>query len=127
MITPIQPAPNVMGMAANPNSQALLQQFMQGGGQAIPTAPGKPGFQKAGTPITLGNEVNMNVNALDGGTGLKALTSGNPKKAFETDPGYQHYLRLMGKGSSTPAPQPGLQNSAPPINWSSLMSGQGMG
>jgi hypothetical protein len=123
MITPIQPMPNVAGQAANPNSQAMLQQFMQGGGKAIP-APGQgPSYQKEGLPLTLGNEAKVNLSVGDGQGAMKAITTGH----ISNDPAYQHYLRLMGKGSSTPAPQPGLQNSATPINWSSLMSGQGMG
>lgn len=127
MITPIQQPVNVAVQAANPNAQALLTQFMQGGGQAVPVAGQGPTATKAGTPLTLGNQLNASLNAA-GGTGLKILGGQSPNKALASDPGYEQYLRLSGKMNTTPAQQPApLSNNAPPINWSSLMSGQGMG
>jgi hypothetical protein len=126
--TAINPQPQGMPaigqQAANPNAQAMLQQFL-GQQQGISQAPPVNTTSKAGTPITLGNEMKVNTNAVDGGTFRNAVLSGKPKQAFEQDPGYQHYLRLSGKQTVNPAAAPPvLSNNPPPINWSSLMSGQ---
>jgi hypothetical protein len=127
--TQINPQPQGMpggaaGIAANPNAQAMLQQFLgqqQALQQPVPTST----TSKLGTPITLGNEAKLNLNAVDGGTFTKGLETGNFHKAIQQDPGYQHYLRLSGKQQVNPAAAPPvLSNNPPPINWSSLMSGQ---
>jgi|HubBroStandDraft_2_1064218.scaffolds.fasta_scaffold149272_2 hypothetical protein len=103
----------------NPAAQQALAQFMQSGGQPLPT--GSPVGPTAPSPLSWDSMRQMGAAGLQ--QGFEPWSHGGPTKGGAFALGIPQLQQLFGKKDTT-TPQGGQIQGAPPLNWQGLLSQQ---